>query len=53
MAILLLSKRKYFPQLFPTDSPRDCRIYRYIAKIKKLINPQVTFLSHFLQHLSR
>jgi hypothetical protein len=32
---------------------RDCRIYRYISKIKKIVNSQVLFLANFLKELAK
>ena len=53
LALMLLSKRKYFPSLFPSGAVRECKIYKYISKIGKAVNPQVLFLSSFLKQLSR
>lgn len=51
-ALVFLSKRKYFPALF-ASSPRDCKIYKYISKISKVLNPQVQFLVSFLRQLTK
>jgi hypothetical protein len=51
LALLFLSKRKYFPALF-TAAPRDCKIYKHISKISKAVNPQVLFLAAFLRQLA-
>jgi hypothetical protein len=53
LALLLLSKRKYFPVLFPSGVVRECKIYKYVSKIGKAVNPQVLFLSSFLKQLSQ
>jgi hypothetical protein len=53
LALLLLSKRKYFPVLFPSGVVRECKIYKYISKIGKAVNPQVLFLASFLRQLSQ
>lgn len=52
VALLLLSKRKYFPLLFP-PSVRDCKIYKYISKIGKAVNLQVLFLAAFFRQLAK
>ncbi len=48
LALLFLSKRKYFPALF-TAAPRDCKIYKHISRIGKAVSPQVLFLATFLR----
>lgn len=53
MSISLLSKRKYFTALYPSNNPRDCRIYRYISKINKVVNSQILFLAQFMKELSK
>lgn len=49
---MLLSKKKYFPQLFPTATPRDCKIYKYCTKIAKAVSKHVMFLASFLKNLA-
>ena len=51
-ALLLLSKKKYYPQLFPLKNIRECKIPRYINKIKKIVSPQILFFADFLRKLS-
>lgn len=53
VALLLLSKKKYFPQLFSPECPRECRIYKHQAKVHKVVNGHITFLSQFLQVLGK
>jgi len=48
-AILFLSKKKYFPQLFPANNPRTCKIFKYREKISKVVSNHVIFLANFLK----
>lgn len=50
--MLLLSKKKYFPQIFPSKTPRDCKLLKYSPKIAKIVNTHVIFLADFLRKLS-
>lgn len=52
VALSLLSKKQYSPQLFPPENRRDCKIYRYISKIKKIVSSHALFLQKFLLALS-
>jgi hypothetical protein len=52
-SLIFLSKRKFFPALFTTSPVRDCKIYKYISKISKAVNPQVVFLADFLRQLTK
>jgi|JI6StandDraft_1071083.scaffolds.fasta_scaffold1401607_1 hypothetical protein len=53
LAIQLLCKRKFFPQIFIGDSFRECRLYKFGPKVLKVVGTQVPFLSDFMRDLSK
>jgi len=44
-ALLLLSKKKFFPHVFTPNKPRDSQILANSAKAKKRVNNHVIFLA--------
>lgn len=53
LALLLLSKRKFFPQLFTGDHFRECKIYKFGTKSLKVVGNQAPYLLNFLRDVSR
>lgn len=53
LSLLLLSKRKFFPQLFAGEHFRECKIYKYGTKTLKVVGAQAPYLLNFLREVSR
>lgn len=53
LSLLLLSKRKYFAQIFPGEHFRDCKIYKFGTKTLKIVGTQAPYLLNFLREVSR
>jgi hypothetical protein len=46
---MMLSKKKYFSQLFEGEHGRECKLAKYGNKAKKYLNNHIVFMADFLQ----